>query len=62
MRRLVVLAVAGIALGSCSSFSLPSMDVFTPAPAVVTLQLDSKPKGATATASAGASCRTPCAL
>ena len=38
------------------------MDFFTPAPAVVTLQLDSKPEGATATTSAGASCRTPCAL
>ena len=38
------------------------MDFFTPAPPVVTLQLDSRPQGATATTSAGASCRTPCAL
>jgi hypothetical protein len=38
------------------------MDLFTPAPPVVTLQLESKPEGATATTSAGASCRTPCAL
>ncbi len=62
MRRVVVLATAGISLAGCSSFSLPSMDFFTPAPPVVTLQLDSKPEGATATTSAGASCRTPCAL
>jgi len=62
MRRVVVLAAAGFSLAGCSSFSLPSMDFFTPAPPVVTLQLDSKPQGATATTSAGASCQTPCAL
>jgi hypothetical protein len=62
MRRAVVLALAGIGLAGCSSFSLPSMDLFTPAPPGVTLQLESKPEGATATTSAGASCRTPCAL
>jgi hypothetical protein len=33
-----------------------------PAPPVVALQLESKPEGATATTSAGANCRTPCAL
>jgi hypothetical protein len=62
MRRVVVLAAAGISLAGCSSFSLPSMDFFTPAPPVVTLQLDSRPPGATAATSTGASCRTPCAL
>ena len=65
MRRVVVLAAAGIALAGCSSFSLPSMpsmDFFAPALPVITLQLDSRPAGATATTSAGASCRTPCAV
>jgi hypothetical protein len=62
MRRVVVLAAAGISLAGCSSFSLPSMDLFTPAPPVVTLQLDSRPPGATAATSTGASCRTPCAI
>ena len=61
----MVLAAAGMALAGCSSFSLPSMpsmDFFTPAPPVITLQLDSKPAGATATTSAGPGCRTPCAV
>jgi hypothetical protein len=62
MRRVLVLAATGVALAGCSSFSLPSMDFFTPAPPVVTLQLDSRPAGATAMTSTGASCRTPCAV
>lgn len=66
MRRVVgcvmALAAAGISLAGCASFSLPSMEMFTPAPPVVTLQLDSRPPGATAAVSSGASCRTPCAI
>jgi hypothetical protein len=62
MRRVLVLAAAGVALAGCASFSLPSLDFFTPAPPIVTLQLDSKPTGATATTSAGPSCQTPCSL
>jgi hypothetical protein len=63
MRRVVVLAAAGISLAGCSSFSLPSMDLFAPAPpVVVTLQLESRPPGATATSSTGPGCRTPCAI
>jgi len=65
MRRVVgcvVILAAGIGLAGCASFSLPSMDMFTPAPPVVTLQLDSKPPGATAAVSTGASCRTPCTV
>jgi hypothetical protein len=62
MRRVVLSAAAALALGGCASFSVPGLDVFTPAPATVTLQLESVPSGAEARLSGGASCRTPCVL
>ena len=65
MRRVIVLGAAGVALAGCSSLSLPSLslpDFLTPAPPVVTLQLDSRPPGATAATSTGTGCRTPCSV
>jgi hypothetical protein len=59
MRRVVVIAVAGLALGGCSSLSL---DAFKPAPIAVNLQLDSVPPGADAVTSLGPSCKTPCTV
>jgi hypothetical protein len=59
MRRVIVLAAAGLSLGGCASFSL---DSFKSAPAPVTVQLDSVPPGAEARTSLGPSCKTPCSL
>jgi hypothetical protein len=59
MRRVIVLAAAGLSLAGCASFSL---DSFKSAPAPVTVQLDSVPPGAEARTSLGPSCKTPCSL
>jgi hypothetical protein len=58
MRQFVVIALAGLALGGCSSLS----DTFRSTPPEVTVQLDSVPPGADALASTGQSCRTPCSV
>lgn len=66
MRRVVIWALGlafSLALGGCasfSSFSIPAFD--TPKPMPVELKIDSRPSGAMATTSDGASCQTPCAL
>jgi hypothetical protein len=62
MRRVFVISLAGIALSGCASMSVPSLSFLTPAPSMVTLQLESVPVGAEARTSAGPSCRTPCAV
>src|ERR1700680_5227160 len=59
MRRVLVIAVAGVSLAGCSSFS---MDYFTPAPPTVQVQLDSVPPGADAKTSLGPGCKTPCSV
>ncbi len=59
MRRIVVIAVAGVSLAGCSSFSL---DAFKSAPPTVQVQLDSIPSGADAKTSAGPGCKTPCSV
>jgi hypothetical protein len=59
MRRVIVIAAAGLSLAGCSSFS---MDSLRPAPTPVTIQLDSTPPGADAVTSLGPSCKTPCSL
>lgn len=59
MRRLVVIAAAGLSLAGCSSMSF---DAFRSAPPTTTVQLESVPSGAEALASSGQSCKTPCSI
>jgi hypothetical protein len=65
MRRVIVIAVAGVSLAGCSSFpsmSSFSLDAFKSAPPTVQIQLDSVPQGADARTSLGPGCKTPCAV
>src|ERR1700757_3059309 len=57
--RVVVIAVAGLSLAGCSSFSL---DAFKSAPPTVQVQLESNPPGADAKTSLGPGCKTPCSV
>jgi hypothetical protein len=59
MRRVIVIAAAGISLAGCSSFSF---DMFKSTPPTVQVQLDSTPQGADAKTSLGPSCKTPCTV
>ncbi|UFX42669.1 hypothetical protein HAP47_0025960 [Bradyrhizobium sp. 41S5] len=59
MRRIIVIAAAGLSLAGCSSFSL---DSFKPAPPPMQVQLDSAPQGADAVTSIGPGCKTPCSV
>ena len=59
MRRVIAIAVAGIGLAGCSSFSL---DSFKSAPPLVSVALESVPPGADATTSLGPACKTPCSV
>jgi hypothetical protein len=56
MRRFIAIAVTGISLAGCSSFS------FKPTPPPVQVQLESTPPGADATTSLGPACKTPCTV
>lgn len=55
MRRVIAIAVTGLSLAGCSTYSLDSSKA-TP----VQVQLESVPSGAEATTSLGPSCKTPC--
>jgi hypothetical protein len=57
MRRALAIAVTGLSLAGCSSFSL---DFFKPTPPPIQVQLESVPPGADATTSVGPACKTPC--
>src|SRR6201996_5145407 len=59
MRRVIVIAVTGMSLAGCSSFS---MDSFKPTPPPVQVQLESVPPGADAVTSLGPGCKTPCSV
>jgi hypothetical protein len=59
MRRVIAIAVTGLSLGGCSSFSL---DYFKPTPSPVLVQLESAPPGADAVTSLGPGCKTPCSV
>jgi hypothetical protein len=59
MRRVIAIAVTGLGLAGCSSFSLDSL---RPAPPPVQVQLESVPPGADALTSLGPGCKTPCSV
>lgn len=59
MRRVIAIALAGVSLAGCSSFST---DAFKSEPPPVTVQLESTPPGADAATSQGQSCKTPCSV
>jgi hypothetical protein len=59
MRRVIVIAVAGVSLAGCSSVS---WDYFRPTPPTIQVQLDSVPSGADARTSLGPGCKTPCSV
>src|ERR1700741_1425967 len=59
MRGVFVIAVAGLVLAGCSSFSL---DSFKSAPPTVQVAVESVPSGAEARTSNGQTCKTPCSV
>ena len=59
MRGAIVIAVAGVSLAGCSSFSV---DALKPTPPTLQVQLDSVPPGADARTSLGPGCKTPCSV
>jgi len=61
MTRNFAVVACGLSLSACTSW-MPSLDLFTPAPATATLTIESDPPGAEARTSLGNTCRTPCTM
>ena len=59
MRRVIAIAVMGLSLAGCSTFS---WDYFKSTPPAVQVQLESTPPGADARTSVGPGCKTPCSI
>jgi hypothetical protein len=59
MRRVIVIAAAGLSLAGCSSLS---WDAFKSSPPPVQVQFASTPPGADARTSLGPGCKTPCTI
>ena len=59
MRRVIAIAVTGLGLAGCSSFST---DYFKSTPPTMQIQLESTPAGADARTSLGPGCKTPCTV
>src|SRR5580692_12896936 len=59
MHRVIAIAVAGLSLAGCSSFST---DYFKSTPPTMQVQIESNPPGADARTSLGQSCKTPCSV
>jgi hypothetical protein len=59
MRRVIVIAAAGLSLAGCGSLS---WDVFKSTPPPMQIQLESTPPGADARTSLGPGCKTPCSV
>jgi hypothetical protein len=59
MRRVFAIAIAGLGLAGCSSFST---DYFKSTPPTMQIQLESTTPGADARTSLGPGCKTPCAV
>ena len=59
MRRVIVIAAAGLSLAGCGSLS---WDAFKSTPPPMQIQLESTPPGADARTSLGPGCTTPCSV
>ena len=63
VRLIFAAAAMAVALGGCSSFSMPDWMPFKPAPPPLqTVQFGSEPPGAEVHTEQGQTCRTPCSL
>jgi hypothetical protein len=62
VRSTCAVAIAGLGLASCSTWSMPGFDSLKPKPTTTLLLIESNPAGVLAKTSLGPSCKTPCTL